>query len=190
MATTTFICKNCGSASYEQFTQTQVRCLNCKKIDEFDTGYRVIPEFQLTKGNDILNIEPVATHVPAPLVKRFLNYIIDIFIISMLYVLFANATNMEIIANNATKLSNQETLILLVFYAVYYIFMEYKFGKTFGKIFTKTKVISLNQNELSFLQCVFRFACRIIPFELLSGLFTKGKFWHDSLPNTMVVDEN
>lgn len=57
MSSSTYICEQCGSASYEQFSRTQVRCLQCSTVSEFNTGYTPMPDFQLSVDVDLLNIE-------------------------------------------------------------------------------------------------------------------------------------
>lgn len=185
----TFTCEKCGSSSYEQFSRTQVRCMHCGAISIYDTGYQPKPEFQISSDKDLLNLEFKKMDIPASIPKRIINYFVDIFIISFIYAFIGNLTDISKTINENDNLSNLQLLILLAVYAVYYIFMEYKFGKTIGKFITKTKVISANDTELSFAQCVGRFLCRIIPFEALSGLFMQGIFWHDSIPNTLVVED-
>ena len=78
---------------------------------------------------------------------------------------------------------------LLLSFPLYYVIMEYKFGKTIGKFITKTKVVSKDGKPLSIGQCIGRLFCRIIPFERFSGLFSDGVFWHDSIPGTLIVED-
>lgn len=189
MTTTTFICSNCGSASYEQFTQTQVRCLNCATVNTFDTGYKPMPDFQLSKEKNLLNIELKSENQPTHLLKRMINYLIDIFTMSIVLVIYISWENKLLLEGSPNALINEKYFTIIIIQFVYYTFMEYKFGKTLGKIITKTKVISTDGSELSFLQVLGRFLGRLIPFELVSGLFTNGYFWHDSIAKTMVIDE-
>jgi len=79
-----------------------------------------------------------------------------------------------------------------VFYAVgYYIICEYVWGRTVGKLITKTKVIDKFGNKPSFGRIVGRSFARYIPFDALSFLF--GSFpvgWHDSISGTFVVSND
>lgn len=189
MSSSTYICEQCGSASYEQFSRTQVRCLQCSTVSEFNTGYTPMPDFQLSVDVDLLNIENKKA-TPTSIAKRIINYFIDLLIISFIYAFYSSFGEQAKTEEITTKIPDSQLLILLLIYGAYYIFMEYKFGKTIGKMITKTKVISIDNSALSLLQCIGRFLCRIIPFEAVSGLFMNGNFWHDSIPRTMVVDDN
>ncbi|MFN8295396.1 MAG: RDD family protein [Chitinophagales bacterium] len=185
----TFTCEKCGGGSYEQFSQTQVRCLHCGSISIYDTGYRPMPEFQLSYDKNLLDFEKKTDYIVASLGKRFANYIIDLFIVVFILLLVSNIFDLSKIITTETN-DNITAIFLLIIMPVYYVFMEYKFGKTVGKFLTKTKVISTDGNELTLGQCVGRLLCRIIPFERFSGLFTNGVFWHDSIPKTLVVEDN
>lgn len=185
----TFTCEKCGGGSYEQFSQTQVRCLHCSSISIYDTGYRPKTEFQLSKDENLLDFEKKVDFIPASLGKRLANYIIDLFFVVFMVLIVANFFDMyDSIEEN--KSSGTINILVLIIMLIYYVFMEYKFGKTIGKFITRTKVVSTNGNELSFGQCLGRIFCRMIPFNQLSGLFMSGVFWHDSIPKTLVVEDN
>ncbi len=180
-----FICEKCSSTTYEQFTQTQVRCLHCGAVNMFDTGYKVVPEFQLYNENDILKIEVKSQQINAPLIKRVLNYLLDSMFIAFLFILISSIFNIDILKIDRITLQVYSVLSL----SVYYIIMEFFFNKTIGKTITKTRVISTSGNKLTFMQCVLRALCRIIPIDFLSGFLFSGSFWHDSIPKTMVVED-
>jgi uncharacterized RDD family membrane protein YckC len=76
-------------------------------------------------------------------------------------------------------------LIVIVNYLVYYTLCEKLFrGQTIGKLFTRTKALRNDGEELTFKDALLRSLCRLIPLEVFSGF---GVPWHDSLTNTMVV---
>ncbi len=183
-----FICSSCGNTLYEQFSQTQVRCLNCGHVSEYETGFKVKKEFELANESGLLDLVEKQTFVTAPLSKRFINYIIDIICVIALIIFIIFLINY--FGYTFTITENEVIQILfLVTFPFYYALLEYRFGKTIGKFFTRTKVISNDGTELSFGQCLVRSFCRIIPFEYISGLFTSGIFWHDSIPKTLVVED-
>lgn len=188
---TTFICEKCGNTTYDQMTYTQARCLQCNYLNLYDSGYKGQREFQLSPDKDLLNVELKKDVVTAPLIKRFLNYLIDLIIVSVFMAMVMSFTNVDM-TNYKTMMENKSfQIIIFSCMIVYYTLFEFAFGKTLGKIFTKTKVVSSNGKSLSFLQCLFRSVIRVfIPFEFLTGLFFKGIFWHDSFAKTMVVEEN
>lgn len=184
----TYTCEQCGGKSYEQFSQTQVRCLDCNTVSEYDSGYRVIPEFQLSRDSNILDLEKKVDLIAAPTGKRLANYIIDLIVVTLLIFLTGTVFNIEI--NTAKgEMTDAGLAIMLFTIPIYYTIMEYSFGKTFWKFFTKTKVISVNGNKPTLGQCALRSVSRLLPFEQFSGLFFKGIFWHDSIPKTLVVED-
>jgi len=204
-----FTCQNCGSSSYEQFSQTQVRCMNCKNISEFDTGYKVPKQFEIINDSNVLDLVEKASFKRASIIKRMFNTLIDTMIIMAIFSLFGNLEDLK----NAliAKSSNNNALsIFATIFVLYYPIFEYFFGKTVGKFITKTKVISNDGNKVSLLQCIGRVFSRFLPFEYLSFiingifrsdskqysiseyfsyLFNESVFWHDSLPNTLVVED-
>lgn len=188
---TTFICEKCGNTTYDQMTYTQARCLKCNYLGLFDSGFKGQREFQLSPDKDLLNVEPIIKTVTAPLIKRFVNYIVDLILVSIFMAVVLSFTNMDI--TNYKSMMENKSFQLIIFgcMILYYTIFEFAFGKTLGKFFTKTKVVSTDGQALTFWQCLFRSILRVlIPFEFLTGLFLKGIFWHDSLPKTMVVEEN
>ena len=182
-----FTCEKCGGSSYEQFSQTQVMCLHCGAVGFYDTGYKVEKQFELSGDANLLDFVIKQDYVIASLSKRLLNYIIDTFFILFIIGIIQYSTN----SIQSPYYINDDIMIalLLLIFPVYYIVLEYKFGKTIGKIFTKTKVISTKGNELTFGQSAARFFCRIIPFERFSAFFSNGVFWHDSIPKTLVIED-
>ena len=204
-----FTCQNCGSSSYEQFSQTQVRCMNCKNISEFDTGYKVPKQFEIIDDSNVLEVAEKAAFKRATIVKRMFNTLIDTMILMAIFSLFGNLEDLK----NAliAKTSNNNALsIFATIFVLYYSIFEYFFGKTVGKFITKTKVISNDGSKVSLLQCIGRVFSRFLPFEYLSfiinGIFrsdskqysiaeyfsyliNESVFWHDSLPNTLVIED-
>jgi len=76
--------------------------------------------------------------------------------------------------------------IYLIVNFTYFISLEYKFGKTLGKMITKTRVIKSSGANSTLTDIIIRTLCRFIPFDHFSYLFTKNGF-HDYLSNTMVI---
>ena len=71
---------------------------------------------------------------------------------------------------------------------LYYIITESLMYKSLGKFVTQTKVVMIDGSQPSFYDILIRTLCRLIPFDFLSFLGTKGKGWHDQLSKTHVVD--
>ncbi|MFD0894507.1 RDD family protein [Luteolibacter ambystomatis] len=80
--------------------------------------------------------------------------------------------------------------ILAASYAVtiaYYTVMEGAFGRSAGKFFTGTKVVTLNGEAPSYGQAFARSLCRFIPFDAFSFFRVSKCGWHDTIPKTRVV---
>jgi len=184
-----FICEKCGSTSFEQMTYTQARCLQCGYLNLHDSGFKGQREFQLSPDKDLLNVEEKTTYETAPMIKRFVNYIVDVFAIVIIIMVIGNLADLDR-KYNQTELLNIYRIAAFIVLPVYYLIMEFAFGKTLGKIFTKTHVISIDGNRLTFMQCLLRSILRfLIPFEFVSGILFRGIFWHDSIPKTMVIED-
>lgn len=79
-------------------------------------------------------------------------------------------------------------VFLLATFFLYYVFSEYKYQKTIGKLLTKTKVVMNDGRKPELNEIFIRTACRLIPFDRLSFLFARSGF-HDYLSNTMVIKD-
>ena len=122
--------------------------------------------------------------LPASILRRLSNRIIDIFaiyillIISYFFAFLFGAPSMAILG-------------FIIYIIGYYVVCESIWGKTLGKVITNTKVVDREGNKPSFLRILGRSCARWIPFEIFSFLF--GGFpvgWHDSLSKTFVVSDN
>ena len=122
---------------------------------------------------------------PAEKGARFGNYIIDIVLFIVLFLL--HVLLIEAVFNT---FPDPDSLLFSIYYLVllfaYYFVFEYFFGKTPGKFLTKTKVVDKNGEWPGGKKILIRSLCRLIPFDNFSFLF--GPFgWHDSISGTMVV---
>ncbi|MDA7501645.1 RDD family protein [Chitinophagales bacterium] len=71
---------------------------------------------------------------------------------------------------------------------MYYAGSEYLFkGKTLGKLVTKTRAVTEDNERMSFGTCFKRSFCRLIPFEAFSFLSDNPQGWHDRFSNTKVI---
>ncbi len=128
--------------------------------------------------------------------KRFINYLIDLipqyaisFGIGYASVYLAEYIGYYGLSDFLLDISFAEELlfnyVLLIFY---YVLFESLTSKSLGKYATNTKVILQNGQEPTPKDILIRSFCRLIPFDALSFLGTKGKGWHDSISKTYVVD--
>lgn len=80
-------------------------------------------------------------------------------------------------------------LIILPIFWGYYIFTEFIFQRTLGKLVTRTKVVTKNGKKPSFWQILGRTLSRSIPLEYLSYFVTSNGI-HDRLSGTRVVKQS
>ena len=77
--------------------------------------------------------------------------------------------------------------ISILFYFFYYFLFEYINGQTLGKMITRSKVISLPENEkYYFIRILLRTLMRFVPFDILSYLFS-NKGLHDWISKTTII---
>lgn len=106
---------------------------------------------------------------------RFINYVIDgIFIIASLVLVLPENLNDDL-----------GSAILLGWFFCYYFFSELFFGKTLGKLITKSTVVSETGEKPTMNQIVIRSLSRLIPFDNFSFLLGE-RGWHDKLSKTEV----
>ncbi|MBS3916025.1 MAG: RDD family protein [Bacteroidetes bacterium] len=74
-------------------------------------------------------------------------------------------------------------------FVFYYFIQELIFKKTFGKMITGTKVISIKGEPLTVGQILGRTFARLIPFEAFSFL-GGSPGWHDTMSKTRVVKKS
>lgn len=112
--------------------------------------------------------------------KRILNFLIDSLV-------FFGITYLCIWASSSRIDPLQVRYLFIAFYFIYYLGLEFAFGKTVGKFITKTKVVSSKDlMKPSFIQIFIRTISRIIPFYFISYLMT-GKGMHDHFSNTVLI---
>lgn len=71
---------------------------------------------------------------------------------------------------------------------LYYVLMEVFTQRTLGKYISGTKVVLADGTKAGIGAILLRTACRYIPLEVFSVFGEAGRMWHDSIPNTYVID--
>ncbi|EAT13872.1 RDD family protein [Bermanella marisrubri] len=133
-----------------------------------------IPEtksFEITKSSDPL--------------LRLINLIVDTFMLLIVCNLFVFIAGF-IFGHYSIDLTTSFAIATLT-YLSYYIILESIFGKTLGKIITKTKVVDEYGGLPSLPQVIARTFSRLIPFEPFSFARDDSRGWHDSIPGTYVI---
>jgi uncharacterized RDD family membrane protein YckC len=129
--------------------------------------------------------------------QRFLNFIIDLFIIYVIeisigttIILIGDLTKSDTASNWVSSLSVVESFFFgLVILFFYYLITEMYFFRTFGKYFTKTMVVKHDGSRPNMKSIMIRTLSRLIPFEPFSFL-TADRGWHDTSSVTYVVKKH
>ena len=112
--------------------------------------------------------------------KRAINFVIDYLPVTIVFNELKNSCG-----------TCEENYLIFAVWFIYIITFESIFGRTPGKLVTRTRVIcSKTKKSPSFSQLVSRTFSRFIPFDLFSYLSNYPIGWHDSISGTRVVDEN
>jgi uncharacterized RDD family membrane protein YckC len=83
----------------------------------------------------------------------------------------------------------EQRIIALIIYGIYMGLLEMMLkGRSFGKLITRTAVVTANGEPVSAGKLFLRGICRAVPFEVFSGLGTPCAPWHDKWTNTLVID--
>lgn len=138
----------------------------------------------------------VTSDLQASTIQRFLNYIIDLVIIYILFfAIFSIITIIAVFIESESLLNWMQNIsdgeVYIIFFAIYipyYTLTEGFLSKSIAKYITKTKVVMEDGSNPSIGTALKRTLCRIIPFEIFSFLSGKPRGWHDSIPDTYVVN--
>ena len=113
-------------------------------------------------------------------ILRLINFLID----SMIY--FVIITVLILVFKNRID-SKDIKWISIVLYFLYYFLLELIFKQTFAKMITRSKIISITQNEKYLLIQVFlRTLIRFVPIDIFSYLFVFQGL-HDRLSKTTII---
>jgi uncharacterized RDD family membrane protein YckC len=123
--------------------------------------------------------------------QRILNVLIDMitfFIIWIILsaVLIISGLNQTYLNEAGERLPIIPIIILVPTFWGYYLVTEFMFQRSFGKILTKTKVVSMTGDKPTLRQIIYRTLSRSIPFEYFSYLVTVEGI-HDKLSKTRVI---
>ncbi|MFP2996971.1 RDD family protein [Spongiivirga sp. MCCC 1A20706] len=113
---------------------------------------------------------------------RINNFIIDFLVSIILAYMAAKFTN---------ELSGDSLMSLVVFIMIrfmYYFLPEKIYGKTLGKMITKTKVVDINRQEPTTLMLIKRTLLRAVTL-LLTFISDENVAFHDQFSKTYVVNE-
>ena len=116
--------------------------------------------------------------------QRFVNYLLDFLSLCIFEFL---AILVLVLFGSASVIHGVPHLILgALMMFIYYFPQEVIFGRTLGKLFTKTKVVNEDGSPLRFGRALGRTLCRFIPFDVFSYMASPIG-WHDKISKTRVV---
>ena len=127
--------------------------------------------------------------------QRFANYLIDQIFVLGLGLVFGVALGIVLGLYKPEYISFFEEdnrlldwLLGSVLAIIYYSFFEGVTGRSIGKFFTKTKVVTEDGDRPGFATIFTRSLCRCIPFNAFSFLSNDGVGWHDKFSGTRVIE--
>jgi uncharacterized RDD family membrane protein YckC len=126
--------------------------------------------------------------------QRFVNFIVDYAIFYgyniLVFIVFGFCMGLSGYSGDEVRelLSNKLILysITIFDFLTIYTFIEaVSKGRSLGKVITKTQAVNEDMTSIKMKQAFLRSMCRLIPFEVFSGL--GGYTWHDRFTKTYVV---
>ncbi len=124
---------------------------------------------------------------------RFLNFIIDIFLINILRIIIYSVSALIPYKNGSLLdlLISYDRLQSLLFFSllmfIYYSLLEILFSKTISKYITNTIVVMKDGTKPNHLNILGRSLLRLVPFEYLTFLQGRKLGLHDENSSTFVV---
>lgn len=115
---------------------------------------------------------------------RFLNFLIDLLVCA--FIIFILTYSLNILVNKHMLVGS---FIVIATYILYYVIFEIRFQRTLGKMLTKTKVVTINEEVPSSTDIIIRSVVRIFPFDSFTFLLMRNGL-HDRLSNTKVIKAN
>lgn len=128
--------------------------------------------------------------------KRFINYLIDRVAFYLVWRVIV-ALFRQPIAFVLYKTTRDKNVMLLeawgmvfIMFVVYFTVCEgFTKGKTLGKWFTGTRVVTADGGMITLRIAFLRSLCRLVPLEPFSALKTPSFPWHDRWTKTLVIVE-
>ena len=126
---------------------------------------------------------------------RFWNFVIDSFVVYVLVgvivlgLFFLGINFPPTYTDIATPTTRMWDYIIMGTMAIiYYTASEFFFnGKTLGKLLTRTRAVTLDNQPMDFATTLKRSIFRVVPFEAFSFLGSMPSGWHDRWSDTKVI---
>jgi len=124
---------------------------------------------------------------------RLFAFVLDLIFIKLLLAVVAFLFSLAAIGWEAKAIMpfNQFNLLTLPFYWLYFAFLEYIFGGTVGKLFTRYRISNVDGSRISLSKATARFPLKLIAITTLLGVLMidvnrKKQGLHDLICGTIV----
>jgi len=136
--------------------------------------------------------EIVEIHTPVGRWLRLANFVIDyvtmIVSVGLLFFMIGFIAGEEGAIKLESMLDSTPDIVFGVgMFLIYYLPLEALTGRTVGKLFTGTEIVTEEGRKPSFKQVFGRTLARLVPFEPFSFFGKEGRGWHDTWPGIYVV---
>jgi uncharacterized RDD family membrane protein YckC len=118
---------------------------------------------------------------------RIANFLIDTLVIGFIIQLIWVPLFYDFKLHNYLIDSFYKKVFSVLISFIYYLTTETIWGKTIGKMITKSQVRNIDFTVAKFYQILIRTFLRMIPFDPLSFLGLGKKGWHDVFSKTVVI---
>jgi len=119
--------------------------------------------------------------------RRLANLVVDVAAYAAIWMLTETVNGMVnlIVGVDLVGLAGPVVAVVVLF--IYYFASEALFGKTVGKLMTRTRVVAESGAEAQLWRIFLRTLYRFVPFEAISFLVGPSAGWHDRWSKTRVV---
>jgi len=117
-------------------------------------------------------------------VTKLAGFMIDVSILGSIVLLFRQYPSLTPYNKDSTT-----NAVIVSFVLFYFPLLEYFYGKTLGKVVTKSSVVRKDGNKITFFQALVRACFRLVPANLVLSLGKNPTSFHDRMSGTMVVKD-
>jgi uncharacterized RDD family membrane protein YckC len=129
--------------------------------------------------------KPIAKNYVISKVTKLTGFVIDVSILGSIILLFRQFPHLT-----PYNKDNTTNAVVLSFVLFYFPLLEYFYGKTIGKVITKSSVVRKDGRKITFFQALIRGFLRLAPANFVLSLNKKPISFHDRLSGTIVVKDD
>ena len=119
--------------------------------------------------------------------NRFVHYFFDLVFMYIMMFVLGYIIGIFRLHSLGMLIQNHPFIFGLLCFYIYFVVCEFLWGRTIGKLFTKSVVVNENGLKPTFGKIILRSLIRFVPFEPFSVLSSTTKMWHDTWTKTIVV---